>query len=262
MNILHVIYLYDRLMSDSAFDIIPTAFIFGAKASAGYQTAKLTIRLINAVSAKIAAAPARVREKLSVVFVENYNVTAAEMLIPAADISEQISTAGKEASGTGNMKFMLNGAVTLGTLDGANIEIMEAVGAQNMFLFGLSAEETDRLYRAGNYSGGAMYESNAVIRRVMDYLINGELDGGVRLFNDLYHSLLFGQNGSMADPYLVLKDFGSYSVAHAAADSAYRDREGFVAKAVINTAKSGVFSSDRAIEQYNDRIWHLEKIKS
>lgn len=262
MNILHVVYLYDRLLNDSTFDMVPTAFIFGAKASAGYHMAKLTIRLINTMSKKIASAPPRVREKLNVVFLENYNVSAAEVLIPAADISEQISTAGKEASGTGNMKFMMNGAVTLGTLDGANIEMYEQLGSENMFLFGMNAEETNRLYRTGTYSAGAMYESNAVIRRIMDYLINGELDaGGVRQFNDLYHTLLFGQNNTMADPYLVLKDFGSYTVAHALVDSAYRDRQNFISKAIMNTAKSGLFSSDRAIEQYNDRIWHLDKLK-
>ncbi len=262
LNILHVIYLYDKLMTDSTFDMEPVTFLFAAKASANYDMAKQIIKLINVMSRKIAKAPARVREKLNVVFVENYNVTSAELLIPAADVSEQISTAGKEASGTGNMKFMLNGAVTIGTLDGANVEMLEQVGVENIFIFGLTAQEVDRLNRYGSYSASSVYESNASIRRVLDYLINGELDlCGSRAFSDLYHVLLFGQNGTKADPYLVLKDFPAYAEAHRKIEAAWQDRPGWLRRAVLNTARSGFFSSDRTIEEYNEKIWHLEKLK-
>lgn len=262
LNILHVIYLYDKLMTDSTFDMEPVTYIFAAKASANYVMAKQILKLINVMSRKIAQAPARVREKLNVVFVENYNVTSAELLIPAADISEQISTAGKEASGTGNMKFMMNGAITIGTLDGANVEMLEQAGPDNIFIFGLTAPEVNRLNRYGNYSAGSVYESNASIRRVLDYLINGELDlAGPRAFSDLYHVLLFGENGAKADPYLVLKDFPAYVEAHQKLQTAWLDRAGWLRRAVLNTARSSFFSSDRTIEEYNQKIWHLEKLE-
>ncbi|MGI6151887.1 MAG: glycogen/starch/alpha-glucan phosphorylase, partial [Christensenellales bacterium] len=195
MNLLHIISLYDRLLNDPDFDMTPTTFLFAAKAPANYTMAKHIIKLANVLSQKIADAPARVKERLNVVFVENYNVTVAELLIPAADVSQQISTAGKEASGTGNMKFMLNGAITIGTLDGANVEMKEQVGDENIFIFGLTAKEVERLHRFGKYSAGKMYETSPTIRRAMDYLINGELDlTGTRVFNDLHHVLLFGEN--------------------------------------------------------------------
>ena len=262
LNVLNIIDLYDRLMNDSSFDMQPTTFIFGAKASAGYHIAKLTIRLINVLSEKIAQAPERVREKLNVAFLENYNVTAAEKLIPAADISEQISTAGKEASGTGNMKFMLNGAVTIGTLDGANVEMYERLGEDNFYLFGIHAEEADALIKKGDYSAGQLYSHNNTIRRVMDYLIDGSLDvGKERQFNDLYSTLLFGSDHALADQYLVLHDFMEYKQAHQRITEDYAKRDAWVKKSIMNTAKSGVFSSDRTIEEYNKRIWHLSKFE-
>ena len=261
LNIMHVIYLYDRLMHDPGFDMAPATFLFAAKASANYTLAKQIIKLINVVAKKLESAPPRVKERLTVAFVENYNVTSAELLIPAADVSEQISTAGKEASGTGNMKFMLNGAVTIGTMDGANVEISEQVGMENIFIFGLNAQEVDRLRRYGGYSAGQVYESNPTIRRVMDYFINGELDlAGIRSFNDLYHVMLFGENGNGADPYLVLKDFPSYADCQAKVRAAYADRTAWLKKAVMNTACAGYFSSDRTIEDYNHLIWHLDKL--
>jgi len=261
MNLLHVISLYDRLLNEPDFDMPPTTFLLAAKASANYAVAKQIIRLANVLSQKIAAAPARVREKLNVVFVENYNVTVAELLIPAADVSEQISTAGKEASGTGNMKFMLNGAVTIGTLDGANVEMRERLGDGNIFIFGLTAKEVEKLHRYGSYSAGKMYESNPAIRRAMDYLINGELDlTGHQVFHDLYHVLLFGENGTKADPYLVLKDFPAYAECHARLREAYGDSARWRRMAVLNTARAGYFSSDRAIEEYNERIWKLDRL--
>lgn len=262
LNILHIIYLYDKLMNDSTFDMQPTTFLFAAKASAGYPIAKLTIRLINVMSQKIATAPPHVREKLNVLFLENYNVSMAEVLIPAADVSEQISTAGKEASGTGNMKFMMNGAVTIGTLDGANVEMYEQLGDENLYLFGLRAKEAAEIMTKGNYSAGQAYSSNAIIRHVMDYLVNGELDfTKERQFNDLYHIMLFGENGSMGDPYLVLKDMPDYMQVHQQMNQDYADRQNWIHKAITNTAKSGVFSSDRTIEEYNKYIWHLQKLR-
>ena len=262
LNALHIIYLYDRLLNEPDFDMNPTTFIFGAKASANYSIAKLTIRLINIISKKISYAPQRIKDKINVIFLENYNVSSAQLLIPAANISEQISTAGKEASGTGNMKFMMNGAVTLGTMDGANVEISDLVGPDNIFIFGLNAQQTSELYQSNSYSAGIMYEENNVIRKTLDYLINGELDDNhERQFNDLYHLLLFGQNGSNADPYLVLKDFMSYVNAHNDIDIAYSNKSSWNEKAIINTAKSGYFSSDRTIEEYNQSIWHLNKLK-
>ena len=260
LNILHVIFLYNSLMADPSFDMEPTTFLFGAKASANYHTAKLIIKLINVMSEKIAQAPAYVREKLNVVFVENYNVSCAELLIPAADVSEQISTAGKEASGTGNMKFMMNGALTIGTLDGANVEISEQVGRENIFLFGLTAPEVEQLYKYGNYSAGALYEGNPVIHRTLETLINGTLDSGLaRQFSDLHHLLLYGENGALADQYLVLKDFPSYLDTQARVRSTYRDQNRWREMAILNTAKSGFFSSDRTIEEYNDKFWHLKR---
>lgn len=261
LNALHVLYLYDRMLQDPSFEIEPQVFVFGAKASPGYQLAKQIIRLINTIGAKIAE-NSRISERLQVVFLENYNVSSAEMLIPAADISEQISTAGKEASGTSNMKFMMNGAITLGTLDGANVEIRDLVGVDNIFLFGLRAEETERLYQNGFYSAGYEYESNPKLRHVLDYLINGTLAPDTpRAFHDIYHSLLFGQSGAMADPYLVLKDFDSYLAAQERVRKTREDKSKWLKMAAMNTAMSGFFSSDRTIAEYNEHIWHLDTPK-
>lgn len=262
LNALHIIDLYDKLMADPNYDLEPTTFFFGAKASAGYHIAKLIIRLINALSATIAAAPAHVREKINVVFIENYNVSAAEILIPATDVSEQISTAGKEASGTGNMKFMMNGALTIGTLDGANVEISQAVGMENIYIFGKRAEEVAAIEAEKSYSAGQLYSSNPDIRRVLDYLINGKLGGAhPETFNDLYQILLFGENNGMADNYLVLLDGDDYAKTQARVNRDYRDRGSWLRKTVLNVAHSGVFSSDRTIEEYNSKIWHLQKIR-
>jgi len=262
MNTLHIIHLYDRLMNDSSFDMTPTTFLFGAKASAGYHVAKMIIRLVNAIATTIAAAPARVREKLNVVFIENYNVSAAEVLIPAANVSEQISTAGKEASGTGNMKFMMNGALTIGTLDGANVEITNAVGEENIYLFGKHADEVEAILAGHNYSAGQLYSSNDDVRRILDYLINGQLGGDrEEKFSDLYQLLLFGENGQMADNYLVLLDGIDYTAAQRRVNVDYQNQTQWTEKCIVNVAKSGVFSSDRTIEEYNSQIWRLDKLR-
>ncbi len=209
------------------------------------------------VGEKIAATP-RVRDKLQVVFLENYNVSAAEVLIPAAEISEQISTAGKEASGTGNMKFMMNGAITIGTLDGANVEMRNEVGDENIFIFGLTAEETEKYYKFG-YNSGQVFGENAELRKALDYLLSGEFSGGnERTYSDIHKSLLFGINGSHADPYLVLQDFSEYKNTQEKLQALYSDQMAWQRIAAMNTAKSGMFSSDRTIRDYNDMVWHLE----
>ena len=262
LNILHVLHLYTRIDSGAEYDLPPQAFIFAAKASPGYTRAKSIIRLINAVADRIKANPA-VRERLRVVFVENYGVSVAEHLIPAADISQQISTAGKEASGTGNMKFMLSGALTIGTLDGANIEMAEAVGRENMFIFGLTADEVHHAQNSGSYHAGEVYESNQALRRVLDMLINGTLAPvEARLFNDIYRSLIFPSDESPADPFFVLADFDAYRKASEAMMRKYGDKNAWTKSAVLNTAASGVFSSDRTIREYNERIWHLHPVEA
>ncbi len=257
LNILHVICLYDRLLHDPTFDMHPQTFIFGAKASPSYYMAKQHIQLIVSVGEKIAATP-RVRDKLQVVFLENYNVSAAEVLIPAAEISEQISTAGKEASGTGNMKFMMNGAITIGTLDGANVEMRREVGDENIFIFGLTAEETEKYYKFG-YNSGQVFGENAELRKALDYLLSGEFSGGnERTYSDIHKSLLFGIHGAHADPYLVLQDFSEYKKTQEKLQELYKDHLAWQRIAAMNTAKSGMFSSDRTIRDYNDMVWHLE----
>lgn len=262
LNLLNIIYLYDKLMNDSTFDMEPMTFIFGAKASAGYHVAKLIIQLVNVMREKILQAPPRVREKLNVVFLENYNVTAAEILIPSADISEQISTAGKEASGTGNMKFMMNGALTIGTLDGANVEMYEALGDKNLYLFGMRVEDIEELKRSNDYSAGQLYSENETIRTVMDYLIDGSLDiGKERQFNDLYSVLLFGTSNGTSDTYYVLRDFMDYMQTHQRMTQDYANQKEWLQKSIVNVARSGIFSSDRTIEEYNSKIWHLKKMK-
>ena len=254
LNILHVMHLYNELKEHPEMDIVPRTFIFGAKAAAGYKRAKLTIKLINSV-ADVINNDESIKGKIKVVFIENYRVSNAELIFAAADVSEQISTASREASGTGNMKFMLNGAPTLGTMDGANVEIVEEVGAENAFIFGLSAEEVMAYERDRNYYPADIYNSNANIRRVMTQLINGFYNEDTELFRDLYDSLM------KEDVYFTLKDFDSYAEAHKRVDEAYRDEKRWAKMAMMNTACAGKFSSDRTIEQYAKEIWNLEKVE-
>ncbi len=256
LNILHVLYLYDRLHEDPNFVTVPKTYIFGGKAAPGYVRAKQIIKLILSVAKLIDSDPVT-RGKLKVVFLENYNVSSAEILIPAANISEQISTAGKEASGTGNMKFMINGALTCGTLDGANVEILEQAGEENIYIFGLKAEEVSHIYSHGTYAAGEIYANHPQLRRVLDMLINGTLGD---TFSDLYHSLLFGSWGAMADPYLVLKDFDSYAATQQKMSEDFKNPKSWYKMAIANTAGAGFFSSDRTIGEYNDKIWHLKPI--
>ncbi|MDD6883264.1 MAG: glycogen/starch/alpha-glucan phosphorylase [Eubacteriales bacterium] len=258
MNALGILMLYNQIVEHPDMDIPPHTFLFAAKASPGYYRAKLIIKLINAISDMVKRHPVA-SKRINVLFLENYSVSVAEMLMPAADVSIQISTAGKEASGTGNMKFMLNGAVTLGTMDGANCEIYDAVGADNIYIFGLSAEEVERGYTT--YRAGAVYEQNPAIRRAMEQLIDGTLSpDNPRLFSELYHALLFGDNGGMADPYFVLKDLPEMMAAERKIAADYRKRELWLRKAILNTANAGFFSSDRTIAEYNDKIWHLKPL--
>ena len=260
MNALAILILYNRIMDDPSYTIHPRTYLFGAKAAPGYYRAKLIIRLINEIARLVDANP-RTREMLKVVFVENYCVSVAEVLMPAAEVSEQLSTAGKEASGTGNMKFMMNGAVTLGTMDGANVEIFDAVGADNIYIFGMTAEEVESAY-AQPSRASSIFETNAEIRRALTQLIDGTLcPGEPGIFRDLYHSLLFGDGNSFADQYLVLSDLPSYLRAQAAIGKDYLDRRAWTRKAVINTARSWVFASDRTIGEYNDKVWHLDKVQ-
>ncbi|MCR5148745.1 MAG: glycogen/starch/alpha-glucan phosphorylase [Eubacterium sp.] len=255
LNILHVMHLYNELKENPDMDMYPRTFIFGAKAAAGYKRAKLTIKLINSV-ADVINNDASIDGKIKVVFIEDYRVSNAEILVAAADVSEQISTASREASGTGNMKFMLNGAPTIGTMDGANVEIVEEVGAENAFIFGLSADEVMKYEREGGYNPWDIYNSNQNVRRVLTQLINGmySKDDPER-FRDLYDSL------TKEDVYFILKDFDSYAEAQKRVDEAYRDTAGWARMAMMNTACAGKFSSDRTIEEYVKDIWHLEKVK-
>lgn len=256
LNIFHVIYLYNQLKVMPNLDIAPRTFIFGAKSAAGYKRAKMIIKLINSVADVINNDPT-IHNKLKVVFMENYRVSLAERLIPAADVSEQISTAGKEASGTGNMKFMLNGAITVGTMDGANVEIYEEVGKDNIFIFGLRANEVLEKYKDNSYDPWMIYNMNQNVRMVLNELINGTFDDNTELFRDLFESLLNG-NGGRADEYFVLEDFDDYARAQAEIDKAYKDPKTWARMAIINVAKSGKFSSDRTIRQYADEIWQLK----
>ena len=233
-------------------------FLFGAKAAPGYFRAKLIIRYINALARLIDRHP-RVSKYLKVVYIENYDVSTAELLMPAAEISQQLSTAGKEASGTGNMKFMMNGALTLGTMDGANVEIFEQVGAENIYIFGMRAETVEGMYREGAYNPMGIFESNAEIRRALSQWLDGTLfpDEPMAL-QDLYHMLLMGDMGGMPDAYFVLKDFGSYSMANRRMMEDYKNREVWLKKAITNVAQSGFFSSDRTIREYDEKIWHIK----
>ena len=254
MNILHVMYLYNEIKAHPGMDIVPRTFIFGAKAAAGYYTAKLTIKLINAVADKINNDPS-INGKIKVVFIEDYRVSNAELIFAAADVSEQISTASKEASGTGNMKFMLNGALTLGTMDGANVEIVEEVGKENAFIFGLSADQVMEYEKNGNYNPRDVYNNNQDVRQVLTQLVNGFYSPeNPELFRALYDALL------EKDTYFTLLDFDSYKEAHNRIDAAYRDEEHWARTAMLQTASAGKFSSDRTIEEYAKEMWHLEKV--
>ena len=260
LNILHVMYLYNQLKDNPNMDMVPRTFIFGAKAAAGYQIAKKTIKLINSV-ADVINNDKSINGKLKVVFIEDYRVSNAELIFAAADVSEQISTASKEASGTGNMKFMLNGALTLGTMDGANVEIVEEVGKENAFIFGLSADEVINYENNGGYNPEEIFNTDQDIRRVLMQLINGYYSPqDPELFRDIYNSLLNTKNSAKADTYFILKDFRSYAEAQKRVEAAYRDENWWARAAMLNTASAGKFSSDRTIEEYVRDIWHLEKI--
>ena len=260
LNILHVMYLYNQLKDNPNMDMVPRTFIFGAKAAAGYQIAKKTIKLINSV-ADVINNDKSINGKLKVVFIEDYRVSNAELIFAAADVSEQISTASKEASGTGNMKFMLNGALTLGTMDGANVEIVEEVGKENAFIFGLSADEVINYENNGGYNPEEIFNTDQDIRRVLMQLINGYYSPqDPELFRDIYNSLLNTKNSAKADTYFILKDFRSYAEAQRRVEAAYRDENWWARAAMLNTASAGKFSSDRTIEEYVRDIWQLEKI--
>ena len=259
LNILHVIYLYNQIKQHPEMDFYPRTFIFGAKASAGYHTAKKIIKLINSV-ADVVNNDASINGKLKVVFIENYRVSNAEMIFAAADVSEQISTASKEASGTGNMKFMLNGAPTLGTMDGANVEIVEEVGAENAFIFGLSSDEVINYENNGGYDPNVIYNTDGDIRQVLMQLINGTFSDDTELFRDLYDSLLNTKNTDRPDRYFILADFRAYAEAQKRVEEAYRDEKRWAKMALLNTANSGKFTSDRTIQEYVDDIWKLDKV--
>ena len=260
LNILHVMYLYNELKANPQMDFYPRTFIFGAKAAAGYRNAKLTIKLINSV-ADVINNDADIKGKIKVVFIEDYRVSNAEWIFAAADVSEQISTASKEASGTGNMKFMLNGALTLGTMDGANVEMAEEVGMENIFIFGMSSEEVIAHERNRDYDPMQIYNSDEGIRKVVNQLVDGTFspnDPG--LFRDLYNSLLNTQCTQYADTYFILKDFRSYVDAQKRIVEYYQDKQAWAKSAILNTAHAGKFSSDRTIQEYVDEIWHLDKV--
>ena len=260
MNILHVMHLYNQLKENPRMDMVPRTFIFGAKAAAGYKIAKLTIKLINSV-ANMINNDASINGKIKVIFIEDYRVSNAEIIFAASDVSEQISTASKEASGTGNMKFMLNGALTLGTMDGANVEIVEEVGGGNAFIFGISADEVIHYEREGNYDPMMIFSQDQGIRKILMQLINGFYSPeDPELFRPLYNSLLNTKDSAKADTYFILKDFRSYEEAQKRVEAAYRDQEWWSRAAILNVANSGKFSSDRTIQEYVDHIWHLDKV--
>ncbi len=261
LNILHVMYLYNQIKDHPEMDFYPRTFIFGAKAAAGYRRAKLTIKLINSV-ADVINNDKSINGKLKVVFIEDYRVSNAELIFAAADVSEQISTASKEASGTGNMKFMLNGAPTLGTMDGANVEIVEEVGAENAFIFGLSADEVIRFENEGGYNPTYYFNNDQDIRRVLMQLINGEYSrNNPELFRDIYDSLLNTNSSDRADTYFILADFKAYAEAQRRVEEAYRDEARWARMAMMNMACCGKFTSDRTIQQYVDEIWHLDHVE-
>ena len=261
LNVLHVMHLYNQLKDNPNMDMVPRTFIFGAKAAAGYQIAKKTIKLINSV-ADVINNDRSINGKIKVVFIEDYKVSNAEIIFAAADVSEQISTASKEASGTGNMKFMLNGALTIGTMDGANVEIVEEVGEENAFIFGLSSDEVIGYEKNGSYNPVEIFNTDQEIRRVLMQLINGYYSPqDPELFRDIYNSLLNTKSSSKADTYFILKDFRAYADAQKRVEEAYRDEKRWVRAAMMNVACSGKFSSDRTIEEYVKDIWHLKKVR-
>lgn len=261
LNILHVMYLYNQIKEHPDMEFYPRTFIFGAKAAAGYKIAKKTIKLINSV-ADVINNDESIGGKIKVVFIENYRVSNAEIIFAASDVSEQISTASKEASGTGNMKFMLNGALTLGTMDGANVEIVEEVGEENAFIFGMSADEVINYENNGGYNPMNIFNDDMDIRQVLMQLTNGfYAPNDPEMFRDIYNSLLNTNSTDKADRYFILKDFRSYAEAQKRVEAAYRDEEGWARSAIINVANTGKFSSDRTIEEYVKDIWHLEKVK-
>jgi starch phosphorylase len=260
MNILHVMYLYNQIKEHPEMEFYPRTFIFGAKAAAGYRRAKLTIKLINAVADVVNNDPT-INGKIKVVFIENYCVSNNELIIAAADVSEQISTASKEASGTGNMKFMLNGAPTLGTMDGANVEIVEEVGIENAFIFGLSSDEVINYENNGGYNPMDYFNNDQDIRNVLMQLINGTYSNGdYNLFREIYDSLLNTNCSDRADTYFILADFKSYADAQRRVQEAYMDTDRWAKMALLNTSCAGKFSSDRTIEQYAAEIWNLDKV--
>ena len=261
MNILHVMYLYNRLRENPMLDIVPRTFIFGAKASAAYTLAKQIIKLINSV-ADVINADESINGKIRVVFIEDYCVSNGEMIFAAADVSEQISTASREASGTGNMKFMLNGALTLGTMDGANVEIVEEVGMENAFVFGLSADRVIRYEQENNYNPYDFVNGDPQLQQVLNQLIDGTYAGGnTEEFRSIYNSLLGGPGVGRPDPYFTLADFRSYAEAHQRVNEKAKDKKAWARSAILNTAYAGKFSSDRTIEEYVRDIWHLQKLK-
>ena len=261
LNILHVMYLYNQIKDHPEMYFYPRTFIFGAKAAAGYVRAKETIKLINSV-ADVINNDKSINGKIKVIFIEDYRVSNAEIIFAAADVSEQISTASKEASGTGNMKFMLNGAPTLGTMDGANVEIVEEVGMENAFIFGLSSQEVIHFENHGGYNPTDIYFNDWDIKRVVDQLIDGTYANGNReMYRDLYDSLVNTHGRERADRYFILKDFRAYADAQKRVEEAYKDREAWSRKALMNVACCGKFSSDRTIQEYVDDIWHLDQIK-
>ena len=261
LNILHVMYLYNKIKDNPEMEFYPRTFIFGANASAGYIRAKEIIKLINSVAEVVNNDP-KVNGKLKIVFIEDYRVSNAELIFAAADVSEQISTASKEASGTGNMKFMLNGAPTIGTMDGANVEIVEEVGEENAFIFGLSSDEVMNYEKNGGYNPYDIYNNDEEIRRVVNQLVDGTYaNGNTEKYRDLYNCLLNNKGSDRPDMYFILKDFRAYAQAQEKVEEAYRDKEGWAKKALLNTACCGKFSSDRTIEEYVSDIWHLDKIQ-
>ena len=260
LNILHVMYLYNELKKNPDMDMTPRTFIFGAKAAAGYRIAKLTIKLINNV-ADVINNDASINGKIKVVFIENYRVSNGEIIFAAADVSEQISTASKEASGTGNMKFMLNGAMTLGTMDGANVEIVQEVGIENAVIFGLSSDEVIRYENEGGYDPMEIFNNDQAVREILTELINGKYSPeDPEMFRDIYNSLLSNQGGRRADTYFILKDFRSYTEAQKQIDARYKNSAGWAKSVMLNVANAGKFSSDRTIEEYVSDIWKLKKV--
>lgn len=254
-------YLYNELLEHPDMEFIPRTFIFGAKAAAGYRNAKLTIKLINSV-AEIINNDKSIDGKIKVVFIEDYKVSNAEMIFAAADVSEQISTASKEASGTGNMKFMLNGAVTIGTMDGANVEMYEEVGADNIFIFGMSSDEIIAHEKNKDYHAKDIYNNDPGIRRVLNQLVDGTYSfNDKELFRELYNALLNSQDGASADRYFILGDFRSYAETQKRVAKLYADQDAWNRVALLNVAHVGKFSSDRTIQEYVDDIWKLDLIK-